>query len=343
MADPHSNADPTLLPRNAAAEARAVAGADHSPLVLEPSPPAVMVEPFADDPLDASSASGTVVYPFASAPGGATTWFDLSQRSSAVADHARAHWLGPWPRLGPLPETFSATRLGLHRVAAYVMSPARRQVNNKIGLRYTAGGFGTPFFAEAGHSGVATQVRVADGLLVVQRGEEVQVEAITTLNEAGRFVGVDPDVAWASQFDIPEPGGLDDDLGVDRAAAAALGHWYGLAYSVLEELRADAPSVDASNPQLWPEHFDPAIEVGSDEAKHRASFGFSPGDAEGGVDTPYVYVAAWYPEAVSDHPFWNATTYRGARLDYAELLAAEDQRATALDFLRTGRDLLAAG
>ncbi|MEL7158367.1 MAG: hypothetical protein AAFN30_17450 [Actinomycetota bacterium] len=161
------------------------------------------------------------------------------------------------------------------------------------------------------------------------------------MRQAAAFVGAEPDVDWASQFDIPEPGDLDAELAVDAAAAAALADWYGFAHSVLEELRADGASVDASNPQLWPEHFDPAIEVGSDEAKQRGSYGFSPGDAEGGRPEPYVYVSAWYPESLTDHDFWNSTTYPGATLTYDELLAAPDQRAAALDFLRRGRDLLA--
>ncbi|MEM8926291.1 MAG: hypothetical protein AAGD35_22525 [Actinomycetota bacterium] len=330
--------------RNATDIARSVVGDGHQPLVLEPSPPAVTVEPFADDPLavDGGDGDGTAVYPFAEAPDGGVTWRELAAGDDAVAEVAERLWLGPWKRLEPLPDQFAATRLSLHRVAAYVMSPARRLVNGKIGLRYTTGGFGTPFFVDPDDESVSVQVRVTDGRLVLQRGDEAAARPITTLSAAGAFVGVAPDVGWASQFDIPEPGDLDADLAIDEASAIALGHWYGFAYSVLEELRADTASVDASNPQLWPEHFDPAIEAGSDEAKHRASIGFSPGDAEGGIQTPYVYVAAWYRESLGDDPFWNSTTYPGARLDYADLIQADDQRATALAFLRKGRDLLAS-
>ncbi|MEM7341988.1 MAG: hypothetical protein AAF467_25320 [Actinomycetota bacterium] len=328
-------------PRNAREEAQRIAGDRGRALVLEPSPPAVAAEPFADDPPALSDAAGAVVSPIArTGAADLMTWDELAASDPAVAGFAAARWLGAWSRLRPLPAGFGTTRLGLHRVAAYVMSPARRQVNGKIGLRHTMGGFGTPFFSL---NGTDTQIRVEGTELVRQSGDGADAFPLTTLNAAGAAIGIEPDVAWASEFDIPEPGGLDDDLGVDAESASVLADWYGFAYSVLEELRADEASVDASNPQLWPEHFDPAIEVGSDEAKHRGSYGFSPGDAEGGNAEPYIYVSAWYPDdALDDDPFWNSTTYPGAILTYAELLAADDQRATALAFMRRGRDLIAS-
>ena len=38
---------------------------------------------------------------------------------------------------------------------------------------------------------------------------------------------------------------------------------------------------------------------------------------------------------------WNATGFAGAELTYAELLAATDQRAAALEFFTTRREALA--
>jgi hypothetical protein len=35
---------------------------------------------------------------------------------------------------------------------------------------------------------------------------------------------------------------------------------------------------------------------------------------------------------------WTATAFDGAELSYAELLASDDRRATALDFFRTRRE-----
>jgi hypothetical protein len=84
--------------------------------------------------------------------------------------------------------------------------------------------------------------------------------------------------------------------------------------------------------QLWPEHFDMAVEIGDDSAGRRAVFGVSPGDDN--HDEPYVYVAPW--SAVGSSPFFNATAFAGAELTYKDLLAADDQRNAALTFLRRG-------
>ena len=140
---------------------------------------------------------------------------------------------------------------------------------------------------------------------------------------------------WASQFDIPPAGDLDAPLPVDPEAAAFLGDWYGFAYSVLEELRSDAESVEASRVQLWPEHFDPAFEMLAEP--RRASYGASPGgDA---IPEPYVYVGPWAPDQVPANDFWN-TGFASMRL--SEFVDADDQRAAVLAFYRKGRDLLAS-
>jgi hypothetical protein len=77
--------------------------------------------------------------------------------------------------------------------------------------------------------------------------------------------------------------------------------------------------------QLWPEHFDIAVDFGDDSAARRANFGGSPGDA--GHEEPYLYVGPWQPQAGT---FWNESF--GASLSYRQLLAAEDQRGLALEF-----------
>ena len=45
--------------------------------------------------------------------------------------------------------------------------------------------------------------------------------------------------------------------------------------------------------------------------------------------------------ARSPATLWNATGFRGAELSYAELLAAPDQRAAALEFFTTRKEALA--
>jgi hypothetical protein len=82
--------------------------------------------------------------------------------------------------------------------------------------------------------------------------------------------------------------------------------------------------------QLWPEHFDLALEIGNEQAERRAALGGSAGD-----DThpePYLYVAPW--SARPEGELWQARGFPGAELPYAELLAAPDPRATALEFFR---------
>jgi hypothetical protein len=92
--------------------------------------------------------------------------------------------------------------------------------------------------------------------------------------------------------------------------------------------------------QLWPEHFDPAFEAGDEDAGRRAGFGASPGDHHDGADPePYLYVSLWTADQVPDDPFWSAPF--GAKLSFAELVAAEDHEAAALEFFRTARRLLA--
>jgi hypothetical protein len=120
-------------------------------------------------------------------------------------------------------------------------------------------------------------------------------------------------------------------MGVDGGAGAFLGDWYGFAASVLEELRAEADAhADPSRVQLWPEHFDMALELGRADAGRRAAYGCSPGDEE--HPEPYLYVAPWVAPAHGE--LWQAAGFSGAELPFAELLGAEDQRGVALSFFR---------
>jgi hypothetical protein len=202
--------------------------------------------------------------------------------------------------LEPLPETFTDTRVELHRLAQEVISPAREQVTGRIGLRATPGGFGTPPFGDDDQ-----QVRVDGAELVRQAGDAEDREPL---------------------------------VGVDEAASRTLAAWYAFGNSLLEELRAEATPAEApSIVQLWPEHFDIAIELGDESDAARANYGFSPGDEDHAE--PYVYVGPWAAERATG-PLWNASGFPGAELSYDELLAAADPRRAALDFLREHRDFL---
>ena len=320
---------PIPPPRHARQEAQDLVGDAYRGRVLEPSPPAVDDGSwFADDPLAVTEPGAPVISPL---PEADLTWAGWLAEHPDHRDWAADRWLGAYRRLVPPPAELAETRLALHRVGAYVLSPARRRVNGKIALRWTRGGFGTPFF------GADEQVRVEGTTLVRQRGDAVQAEALTTLARAADLaLDGPPDLAWAEGFDVPDAGDLAAPLALDTGAAAWLGDWYGLAWSVLEELRADAESGEPSRVQLWPEHFDAAVDCTA--GTRRATFGASPGDA--GVGRPYLYVisgGAPLPEG----DLWNATTFAGAVLVVEDLVAAADQRGAALGFYRACRAALA--
>lgn len=294
--------------------------------MLEPSPPA-NCDPdwYADDPTDPRGAAGLVVSPTSD---GQLSWERLVTARPELEAFARDHWLGPRRRLAQLPSSFAATRAAGHQAAFFVVSPARHAATGKLGLRWTRGGFGTPFFGDD------EQIRIEGDRLVVQHRDRVRSQQLTTLIDAAEFVGIPYREPWFEGFhDPPAPAGPDVPLTVDPAGAAALDDWFGFATAVLEELRRTRAARDVSRVQLWPEHFDPAVEQGGPDAGQRASYGASPGDDA--HPEPYLYVAAWGGIDRSD-PYWNDTAFNGASLAYAELLAADDQYATALDFLGHG-------
>ena len=195
-------------------------------------------------------------------------------------------------QLGPVPPALAHARRTLHDLAETVISPARREATGRIGLRAVPGGFGTPRF---------------DG------GKRVRVEGTDLV------------------FDDPGGGEKREPVEVDRAAAAFLADWYAFGANVLLELRAVAAEGDEpSLIELWPEHFDIAVELGSQAVGSRATYGFSPGDDS--HDEPYVYVTPWIPPVAGE--LWQACGFTGAELRYDSLRRAEDQRAAALEFLR---------
>jgi hypothetical protein len=124
---------------------------------------------------------------------------------------------------------------------------------------------------------------------------------------------------------------------LDGRSVEFLGAWFGFAASVLEQVRAEADSLDQpSRVQLWPEHFDLSVDLGDERAGRRGTLGASTGDD---VDLdPYLYVTHW--RDVAEDEYWNEEHFPGASLTIDTLAAAPDQRASALTFLRRGRELL---
>jgi hypothetical protein len=167
----------------------------------------------------------------------------------------------------------------------------------------------------------------------------VATRTITTVREAAAFFGLDYEVDWFEDFRDPlEPVDPDRPLEIDLDSARVLAHWFVYGFELLDRLRSHAaPDDDASEPQLWPEHFDAAIEMGSEEEGLRASYGASPGDR--GHSEPYLYVSAW-DEIDRSNPYWNDDAFKGSSFRYHLLVEADDPVEPGLDFLIAGYRIL---
>lgn len=316
--------------RNPRAEATSLLPEGFEGLVLEPSPPANSdPEWYADDPTCPPEAGPVLVTPI---PGEGITWADMTERDPRLSGYAAEHWLSGRRGLTPFSPAYTQTRDSLHQVAFFALGPKRHAVTGKLGLRYTFGGFGTPFFGDD------RQVRVEGPQLVYQHRERVHCQPLTTLEDACAFLEISYREVWFEGFmDPPAPVGPSAPLIVEQEAAAFLGDWFGFATLVLERLRRMRGASDVSRVQLWPEHFDVAVEIGSAAKGDRASYGASPGDAD--HSEPHFYVAPW-AEVDRHDAFWNDSAFNGASLSYSQLLATPDPIELALEFLMSGRKRL---
>jgi len=292
-------------------EALAITGERFDVRVHEPSPPTIAEPPFVADLLAPAADGRPVLSPVS---GGDVLWDDLARSEPKLRTFCTQRWLGAYARLGSPPPGYGPTREALHRLAEHVVSPTMQRANGEIALRFSRGGFATKFF------GNDVSLRVEADLLHMQVAERVQSQEITSLAEAAGFVGFD-----LTRFDAAA---AEEPLAIEAAASRYLGDVYGFAFSVLEELRARSRELEPSLVNLWPQHFDVAVELGSDHRGLRAAYGVSPGDAA--HPEPYAYVAPWTARPVGE--LWNAQGFAGAEFTLAELQSADDQRAAALDF-----------
>ncbi len=311
-------------------------GGGLSTRVLEPSPPAVHSGPwFADDPVavgNSDQATERVVTPTSA---GDLRWADLASADETVAAFCQPRWLANYRSLLSVPDHYPVRRDDLHRLAYGVVSNARKEANGKFGLRWTMGGFGTPFFGDD------TQVRVEGRLLVIQQGSRVDSRPITTLRDAAEFLGVEA-TSDQAEHDTVALGDLDRPLTVDEELVAFIGDWFGMATAALEELRCTPGAPDPSRVQLWPGHFDIAVEIGDAQSERitRATYGASTGDAA--HPEPYLYVGPWGPVDPGD-PFWNDTAFTGASLPFAALAGDPHPCGVALGFYRQAFSRLIGG
>jgi hypothetical protein len=219
--------------------------------------------------------------------------------------------------LGPIPSTYRSTRESLHLVAARVLGAARFLAVGKMGLMIVPGGFGTPEFNRR-------RVMVTNGELSDGRRRR----SFTTLCDACEFAGIDPTAELHPVLAVPAS--PDVELPVDAEAFGVLSRWFALGQSALCELTATSAAGEEASPiQLWPEHFDLALEMGSPES--RANYGASPGDET--IDEPYLYVG---PHRSRQGRFWNSAF--GAALTFSQVHDGADP----VEFLLRGRGLLSS-
>lgn len=224
--------------------------------------------------------------------------------------------------LAPIPDldTLTQTRLAWHSVAEHVLAAARYAAEQRVGLVVAPGGFATPRTPEGGSA------RVDGADLIVRRAGSERTFPLTTLAAAASALGIAP--GSPPVFTPTTELHADAPLALDLDAAAALGSWFELTWSLLEELGA---------PTLWPEHFDAALDLGDEAAGTRGTFGASPGDLA--HPEPYLYVTHWAD--VSDDPYWNDAAFPGASLTYGVLADTIDPIGAARDFYARGRTALA--
>ncbi len=223
-----------------------------------------------------------------------------------------------------LPPGFAESRRALHLITFYAFSYARQLVEDEVWCVPTPGGLGTPSFEE--------RVLRVEGLDLVEEigGVETNRERISTLRAALAFAGVEFDRARGERNDVEIPHDLDEVFNIDPRAVSALAAFYAIGAEVLEDVLAGAVDGEETAVRLWNEHFDLAIEVGSEERHRRASVGFSPGDEH--IPVPYVYVVAWWKDETA-HLLSPTAPFGGVALTYGELRSSTDPAAAARAFI----------
>lgn len=242
--------------------------------------------------------------------------------------------------IGQVPDLdqLATTRLSWHVLCGHVLAEERWRRAGRIGLHPRPNGLRTPQDEPEG-------VELVGDRLLVRRGGKTDKVPVTTLAQARRLVLGDDDgeTRWAQELPIHDPPPevpSDSELTIDRDVSAWLGTWFQLGDEVLRRLVNDDASIEASDPTVWPEHLDIAIEVLDED--RRGSYGLSAGDEA--APEPYAYVSVWYPDRVGglDDALWNGGAFPGALMPASELVASEDPATHLLGWFRQRRDLLAA-
>lgn len=240
-----------------------------------------------------------------------------------------------------LDEHHDTTRRTLHRVATHVLARAQFIAIGTLGLRATPGGFATTTMGPD-----RERIRVSGGTLLRESAapsgnwtRSMPIDA-STLRDLAEFADVLLSDEFSAGHDTPAVGDIDEPLLLDTASTRRIGDWFSIVTQSLDRLVHTAPDFGSpSLVQLWPEHFDAALDIAFDPAapkERRANIGGSPGD--GFHSAPYLYVGPWTPDRPGDAAFWNAPF--GAVIGYDAVATSPDPIAMAHEFMRTGLELL---
>ncbi len=225
------------------------------------------------------------------------------------------------------------TRRAIQRIATHILARARKAADGEISLRVGLTGLATPAFGPD-----REVLRFAGGHLVRERRVDGELRSRSlrvvgsTLAELAEFAGVDLDANLDFGHDAPEVGDRTTPIRFDESAADALLGWYQLGATALDRVLIDAR--DPSVVQLWPEHFDVAIDLAT--VGGRCNLGAAPADAT--CDQPYLYVGPHGEERPGEGSFWNVPF--GAQLSAERVHRGGDPVEAAVNFFRHGLQLL---
>jgi hypothetical protein len=189
-------------------------------------------------------------------------------------------------------QELAVTRRSLHGVAELVLAGPQYRATGKLRLGVVPGGFATTL----------TPVLRVDGSGVAGAAGVTAAIGGRTPRDLGAELGV---VAGRPEgaYDGGSGVGIDEALALDADQA-------GVIMGALALGRDALAAFAASEPVLWPEHFDVAIRV------RDVNFGVSPGD--GFIEEPYAYVGV--PSPPAGDAFWNVPF--GAAVPLRELPGA---------------------
>jgi hypothetical protein len=171
------------------------------------------------------------------------------------------------------------TRTEVQRLCTHVIARERKARTGRIGLAWVGDGIGT----DALRLGADGLRRTADGA----------TRAVTTLDDAATFAGVDLALPLDVGHETPSLGDRQAPLAIASAALTELLGFFDRAWRLLGQV------VGGTAITLWPEHFDAAFTW-----RDKANVGASPGD--GFSPQPYFYVGPWGTGRPGPPALWNA-------------------------------------